>query len=321
MGMPERIFNMELRVAGEAGLRGYPIAYTSAYRCLDASIGGVSCIIIEPDGDVKPLQVSKMAGRIEAGEGRPCLLFSPRITAYQRRSLSEHGVAWMSAEDTFHIPFLAASCRPFRPRVGDGQPISTGAQQIAVRAIDGSWDGLTSTQIAGIMGKSLSSVSGYLAELHAIEPDIVGSRGRTRFVVSPCDAPGKRGLLDRLEPVLSTPVKKRFFLQLGPEGMRLFRALPLSGMSGLSKRTMLADRPWETRAISASDKAALERLLSCSERVSRNDSPEALLEVWNYAPDEGDEVSLYLDVRDLAESENDERLDMAVEDLKEAMFE
>ena len=40
MTFPERIFNMKVRVAGDADLRGYPIAYTSAYRGLDASIGG-----------------------------------------------------------------------------------------------------------------------------------------------------------------------------------------------------------------------------------------------------------------------------------------
>ena len=90
---PERIFNMKVRVAGDADLRGYPIAYTSAYHCLDASIGGAPCIVVEPNGDVKPLQASKMAERIEAGEGRPCVLFSPKITAYQRRGLSERGVA------------------------------------------------------------------------------------------------------------------------------------------------------------------------------------------------------------------------------------
>ncbi|MBQ9001603.1 MAG: hypothetical protein IJ087_07105 [Eggerthellaceae bacterium] len=137
MGMPGKVFNMDVRVSGEAGLHGYPLAYTSAYSCLDASIGGSPCIIVEPKGEVKPLQVGKMTERIEAGEGKPCLLFSPKITAYQRRALSERGVAWMSSEDTFHIPFLAASCRPSRRRIGDGQALSAGAQQIAVNVIDG----------------------------------------------------------------------------------------------------------------------------------------------------------------------------------------
>ena len=320
MGMPERIFNMEVRVSGEADLHGYPLAYTSAYSCLDASIGGSPCIIVEPKGEVKPLQVGKMAGRIEAGEGKPCLLFSPKVTAYQRRALSERGVAWMSSEDTFHIPFLAASCRPSRRRLGDGQALSAGAQQVAANVIGGSWDGLSTTQIAGIMGKSLSSVSGYLAELGSIAPEVVGSRGRTRFVVSPSGAQGKRDLFDRLEPHLSSPVRRRVFLAPGREGADLFGSLPLSGASALSERTMLADEPWVTRAIAASDKPGIDRLLSCSEVVTRSDSPSALLEVWDYAPREDDAVSLYLDVRELAESEGDERLDMAVEGLKEAMF-
>ncbi len=195
-----------------------------------------------------------------------------------------------------------------------------GAQRIAVHIIDGSWNGVTSTQLAELMGKSLSSVSGYLAELSSVDPSLVGSRGRTRFLVSPQGALARKELLEKLEVLLSSPVRKRLFLVLNDTGCSIFKGFVLSGVSALSKRTMLADDPWETRAVAASDKEIVERLLSEAEQVTRYDSPDALLELWGYEPREDDAVSLYLDVKSLAAAEHDDRLDAAVEDLKEAMF-
>ena len=320
MSLPEKIFSMGVAVEGPARLVGYPNAYTSAYRCTKANIGGTACIAIEPKGDVRPLQVSKMFAAIAADEGVPCLLVCPKLSAYQRRSLSERGVAWVCDEGTFHIPFLAAACNAAGLKARTAGSLSAGAQQIAVRALDGSWDGMTSTDVAGMVGKSLSSVSSYFAQIAAVAPALIGSRGRTRFVASPKTPEERLAALERMESFMATPVKERVFIATSQEGKALLAALPLSGMSALSERTAIADDPWQTRAISAADKEKLASVLEGSERVGRNDSPDAMLEVWSYAPSEDDLVSLYLDVNDYAQAEHDERVQEAANELKEAMF-
>lgn len=318
--MPDSIFNMEVHIVGATRLSGYPIAFTSAYHFCDAFIGDVPCIIAEATGDVRPLQVSKMVERIQAGENRPCLFVSPRLSAYQRRCLSERGVAWLAGPDIFHIPFLAASCSPLRHQATQESSLSFGAQQIAIHILDASWDGLTTTQIAETMNKSLASVSSYIAELYAIEPSVVGRRGRTRYLIAPSDPSRRHALFERLERHFVSPTKRRLFLMLDDAGMGIFRSLTLSGISALSRRTMLADDPWETRAVAANDKDTIGRLIACAELVTRHDEPDVLLEIWQYEPSENDTVSLYLSLREYAESQHDERLDAAIEELKGQML-
>lgn len=318
--LPEKLFNMDVVVKGEFSPRGYPLFFSS-YRLNRASIGNVECVVVEPKAEVRPLQIDKVCARIEKKEGVFCVFFAPKLTAYQRKSLSGRGVAWMASEDTFHIPFLGASCMPRRRGELAPKKLSAGAQALAVRIVDGGLGAMTTTQIAEAMGKSLSSISAYFAEIASVAPEAIGSRGRTRFVAPPGSAEARNGLFAKLEPFLSTPVKRRFFLVLDDGSKHEFENLPVSGVTALSRVTMLADDPWETRAVAASERDVIARMLEDCEVVAEGDSPDALLEVWKYEPSERDRVSLYLDVRALAESEGDDRLADAADELRRRFLE
>lgn len=322
--LPQKIFNMPVLVEGPADLTGFPSLYTHAYNCLKASIGDTGCIIVEPSGDIKLAQTRKMIERIQEEGTLPCLLASPHLSAFQRQSLSEHGVAWIKSADTFHIPFLAAASAADKKRSKLAAPLSLGAQRIAVRIIDGSWHGMTSTELAERLGKSLSSVSNYLAEIATIDETLIGSHGRTRFLRAPQTTESRIGCLNKLEPYLSSPVKKRLFLVADKNGLGKLSRMPLSGVSALSMHTMLADDPWETRAVSTSDKAAYGEVLQHSKQVTRYDGPNALLEVWRYEPRNGsesiDEVSLYLALKEYAQDEHDDRLDDAITQYRERIL-
>lgn len=320
MNLPKHIFGLDAAVQRTAELRGYPNVYTTAYRCSTAAIGGVQCIVVEPRGEVKPLQIEKMFAALSSGEGLPCLLVCAKLSARQRRSLSERGIAWLAGEETFHIPFLAASCAPSRPGARGAETLSAGAQQVAIRAIDGSWDGMTTTEVAKAMNKSLTSASSYFAEVSAVEPSLIGARGRTRFIASPKTASDKESVFDRFGPHLASPVKRRLYLVCGTKAQAQISRLPRSGVTALSSHTMLAEDPWETRAIAATNKESLASLLEDAEQVGIYDTPDVLLEVWSYEPEESDLISLYLDMRDYASAQHDERLEAAATELKEMMF-
>lgn len=317
MEAPKKIFNMPVKVEGAVALNKYPLFFSKSYRCRRASIGDAPCILVEPLAEVKPLQVSKMFERLSAGEGVPCLLVSPNLSAYKRGSLSERGVAWVMNEEAFRIPFLAASLNVTSPIKNTSSHFSAGAQQIVVHALDGSWDAMTTSEVSKRMGKSLPSVSTYFSEIAAAEPSLISSKGRSRFVVSPKE---KQSAFDGLEPRLNSPVKRRLYLVCNDDAIKTCKDLPLSGVSALSARSMLADDPWETRAIAASDKERLSALLQNAEQVDKFDSPNVLLEVWAYPPDKDDLVSLYLSLREYANKEHDDRLDEAVAQLREEML-
>ena len=321
MDVPSKIFGMPVTVEGKVRLKGYPNAYISAYSCSNASIGKTPCLIFEPKSAVKPLQVEKMFQAVSTGEEKPCILVTPLLTAYQRSSLSERGIAWLKSERTFHIPFLAASCDEPRDDRRPSSTFSAGAQLVALRAIDGSWDRMTSTEVAKRMGKSLSSVSAYFAQVAAVEPSLIASKGRTRYIVSPVSATEKRAAFERLEARMSSPVKRRELIVCNEDTKATLSKLPVSGVSALSKHTMIAPDAWSTKATAARDKKTLAAVSNLPRLDSRDEGvPDAELEIWAYKPEESDLLSLYLDTKALAAEEDDERLAQAAQDLKEKIF-
>jgi hypothetical protein len=320
MKLPNSIFGMTVAVSGSASLKGYPNMYTTAFRWTNITIGDAACLVAEPKALIKPLQIGKMFQSVSSGEGLPCLLVCERLTAYQRTALSDRAVAWLTNEETFHIPFLAASCRPMRATLRKAGNLSAAAQQIALRAIDGSWDGLTSTDVAKKINKSLSSVSSYFAEISAVSPLLIGSRGRTRFICSPATQKDRQSAFAQLEPQLSSPAKQRYFLVCDSAATSLCEKLPKAGISALSEYTMISDDSWSTRAIEAADKEMLKQILDHSYQVAEYDDPDMLLEVWSYRPEERDLLSLCLDVKSIAEYENDDRIEQALSELKGMVF-
>lgn len=320
MEIPKKIFDMPVKLGGAVVLNKYPLYFSRSYRCQKASIGNAPCILVEPLAEVKPLQVSKMFEKLSASEGVPCLLMSPSLSAYKRSALSERGVAWVMSEGSFHIPFLAASLNTPRSARGSSDSLSAGAQQIVAHALNGSWDAMTTSEVSAKTGKSLPSVSNYFSEIADAEPSLIGNKGRSRLIVSPKETSERRSAFERLEPRLHSPVKRRHYLVCNEVAQKMCHDLPLSGVSALSARSMLADDPWETRAIAASDKERLSALLKSTEQVDKYDSPNILLEVWSYPPAGDDLVSLYLSLREYASKEHDDRLDEAVAELRGEML-
>lgn len=324
MELPEKLFNMPIHIKQERKLSGYPPLYSGAYEFYNAIINATPCIIVFPKDSVKPLQISKMFASIQAKEKRWCVLASDRLTAYQRTKLSEYNVAWIASSDTFHVPFLAAASCGFDPVSEKPGMLSANAQFIATHIVAGDWAGITTSELAKLLGKSLSSASNYLAEISAIDASLVSSRGRARFITIPEKIQSRRDAFGTLKPYLKSPVRERRYLILDKEGRKIVDALPHAGITALSEHTVLADDPWTTHAICFKDKAALAQIETHSKRVSRNDEPDALLEIWSYDPcgNNGriNAISLYLSLEDSAHDANDERLEEALDQLREEML-
>ena len=314
--LPGDIFGMPVRAGSEFGFDGYPLLYGAGYAAREVAIGRMRCIAVEPKGGVRPSQCEKLACEVETREGKPCLLVVPRATAYQRRSLSGRGVAWLSSDNTFHIPFLATSSLASELRPAPKGALSPRAQQVAARVIDGSWLGLTTSEVAAELGVSLSSAVNYLKEIEAAVPGAVKSRGRTRFLSDAGLNAAQR--YEAFRPRLPSPVVGRAYLKARGATVKAPQ-LPVSGVTALARVTMIADDPWETRAARVGDKGAAAAIAEGFEEVTRDDEPDLLLERWAYDPGPGAVVRgvpLLLDLESLAAAEGDERLDSALAELK-----
>lgn len=314
------IFGDEIVAEERLSLDCYPMFYSLSYEVRYALVRDVRCVVIIPKSAIKLEQLLKVMRSIEKNENLPSIVISENLTVFQYRELSVAGASWYKSEDIFSIPFLAASSYRI-PQSRAAAPLSTGAQRLAVRILEGAWDGRTASQIAAITGKSLSSVSNYFREIEAVCSDLIGTSGRTRFVNSGHLSKGH--LLDLFITNLSSPCVRRTYYRMpnGTDAPHL--DLPVSGVTALSRLTMIADDGCITYASYApigQIPVRVEKLLPEGIEVSELDAPDISIEWWSYEPwnIDGlvDLVSLYLDTSELAKQSFDERLGAAADELR-----
>ncbi|MBR3159320.1 MAG: hypothetical protein IKF14_09490 [Atopobiaceae bacterium] len=317
--LPDTIFGMPLAIGEDYDFMGLPLLYRGAYEGRLSKIGETPCVVITPKGQLKPLQVEKLCHAIYEKEALPCLVHAEGATAYQRNAMTERNIAWLSAEHTFSIPFIAASCDARELHRRAARALTPNAQRVAVGAIEGSLMGMTTTAVAHALGVSLSSAGNYFSECEAACPGLVGSRGRARFLQMP-DGMNKRTLYSVLRPYFSSPVEARVFLKLSDSDFKVLGTLPLSGMSALSQRTDIADDPWRTYALCESK---VSDVFPNSLVVGEHDQPDVLVELWSYRSGRGkgavDGISLLIDLEELGDG-GDERLAEAINTLRKEVL-
>ena len=317
--LPNSIFGIPLVVVEPFDFANMPLLYRSSYEGMLARIGDTKCVIATPRGQLKPLQAEKLCRTIYEETTLPCLIHAEGATAYQRRSMTERGIAWLSAEHTFSIPFLAASSERRELRAKGPKLLSANAQRIAVRVIDGSLEGMTTTKAAKALGVSLSSAANYYAELAAACPGLVGSRGRSRFLQMP-DGMSRSGLYGALRPHMVNPARESTYLKVAESDTAVLDSLPLSGISALALQSEIADDPWQTRALFGT---RIAEAFPNSTVVGEHDQPDVLVELWRYPSGQGsdavDSVSLLLELEE-RDNEDDERLEQAISALRMEVF-
>lgn len=314
------VFGMRLKRGSSYNAKHLPPALVSGVRLHEGNLGGVPCIAADVETTVRPARFVKLAEMVQGASHRPVLFVCESISAVKRVDLTERGLAWVQDSEVFSIPFVAASCRRrmLRP---DPKMLSNASSAIAVRAISGEWIGKTSSEIASLLGKSISSVGNYFRELDAVCPGIIGRRGRTRFLDSAGKTPEE--LYEAFLPTMARAVVDRRWYRCGSmEGVSAL-GLPASCISALSFESMLSDNEWTTLAVGPSRKNQLDCLESMCTRVEESDSPDLLIEVWSrdpmvengrvYGPD------LLLDCMEI-QAEDDERIEGAIEDYRERIL-
>lgn len=298
-------------------LSQYPRFYEDMFDAVDARIGTVSCVLLETKGDVSLRPLMKAVSQIQEDEGVPCVVVSPVLSTYQRRALSQEGVAWLLSLDVFHVPFLGMACTRKTPsRRSSALPPQ--AFRLLAQYLEGAYDGKSTQEVSRLLGKSLSSVTGYFAMLDDLFPGIVGAKGRMRFLEPSFRSEVCRAITDTSQQPFSAKLPRKHYYRTGkrPEDF-LARGFKKAGVTALAQATMLADDPWTTLAIGR--KAFEEsRLLEGAVEIAEGDDPNLLVEVWPYEFDDREEdtvlpLEIWLSLRDAAE--DDERVAEALGDM------
>jgi hypothetical protein len=126
-----------------------------------------------------------------------------------------------------------------------------------------------------------------------------------------------RDLWQKAEPLLTTPVKRTFWVRWGQPRPRAV----IAGVTALSRATMLTDEQFPTYAMRDREVAnALSKggILDCEAR----EEAEARMESWKYDPfllaenETADRCSLYLSLRNNADDRIQKEVQFLIEGLK-----
>jgi hypothetical protein len=305
----DRILNQPVEMIGKIDLSGYPRFYSTDYDISHIRIGSVDCILIKTEGVIKLPAIIKMVQFLESKNSMPCIISTSKLTDYQKKRLSELGIAYIISPNNLYIPFLGISILQSKNRTEPITSLSPQAQYLALHIIDGSWVGLNATAVARTMKKSLPSISNYFKEIEATVPQVIDRCGTRKVLVN--DGVLSRGELFRLfEPYLTTPVKDSFYAKFkGRQRSLIDHGYLYAGISALSKTTMLVDSPWKTYATSEYERSDSGEFASGLTVVTVDDDPDILLQIWKYPPQDSgddtvDDISLYLSLKDSPQLED-----------------
>jgi hypothetical protein len=288
---------------GKINLSGYPRFYGTDYDISHIRIGSVDCTLLKVDVGINLPTVTKMVPILESKEGVPCMIQAPKLSDYQKKRLSDLDIAFFISPNNYYIPFLGALNRQLKNRPERMTGLSAQAQRLALHIIDGSWIGLSSTDVAYKMKKSLPSVSNYFREIEAAVPQTIEKQGTKKVLVNNDDL-SKGELFGLFEPSLLTPVKDLVYAKFnGAPKSLIGQGCLFAGLSALSMKTMLVDDRWKTYAISKYERSCLDRYEKDLIMVTESDDPDVLIQIWGYPPenkgdDAVDDVSLYLSLKE-----------------------
>lgn len=315
--MDVEVFGRKMRLGEQVELSSYPLFYQHHYRVFNASLFGVQFLLVSPVDKVVPAQLCKVVENIEREEGLRCLVSSREMTPVQRRMLTSRGVAWYLSDKTFWIPFLASSsdAADYLPRPKRLSPM---AQRVCLHIIDRSWNGITTTEVAEKLHRTVASAGNYIGEIERAVPGLFKTHGRARYIH--VGDMSSREVYAQLASFLETPVKIRHYLRVSNDVSATLLGYPISGITALSELTDITDDPWKTYAVPPGTRIESLFAEGEAELVEECDSPDVLVESWSYDPEASEgivnKVGLLLCCRDLAARGGDERLEFAVTELE-----
>jgi hypothetical protein len=268
-----------------------------------------------------PSALRERLEKLKAAAGRPVVYVAGALASYERKRLIEQKVPFIVPGNQLYLPDLGIDLREYfrQPSKEAVNAFSPATQALLLRALLS-----TSTQtewnpaaMASEVGYTAMTVSRVVNELTSAGAARLDQRGRVRWLLmdrTPAET------WELIRPRLRTPIKRQFWVNTSTTFDR--KDAPFAGLSALAYYTQLADPATPVYAVGA------EWLRSPGLKTVK-EIPEAVpggcqLQVWSYAPILGgsgknhdkiavDPLSLSLSFQ----GNTDERIDIALEELKE----
>lgn len=243
-------------------------------------------IVQKERGKYSPLQLSKIAHRIENTTQFNAVFYFENMATYERDRMVDKGVYFVVGDKFAFVPTLIANRRLSKTEMPTQLLPSTQyllLLHLQVRSIDG----LTLKEIEKFAPYQYATLAKSIQQLTALglaEFSLDGTRSKKPHVTT-----NKRELWEKALPYLTNPIKESGYIaQPVSKGI-------IGGIDALSHYSILVGENIPTRVFTQNEFKESGEILSRYEDVQR-------VEIWKYPPlsDGGyvDRLSLYLSLRD-----------------------
>jgi hypothetical protein len=265
---------------------------------------------------ILPANIRDQIATLERIAEIPVVYVTAALASYERKRLVQQKVPFIVPGNQLYLPDLAIDLREyFRQRAASSTTgFSPSTQAMLITALlRAPWKSVWQPgHAATTLGYTSMTVSRAVKELTEAAIGEIRREPRARSLHFAC---GPAEVWEKAKPFLRSPVR-RVVRSLPAATLRPSEA-PIAGLSALAEQTNLAEPQWPVRAITS------RRWLSAT-RAGMQALPEHVSgavewQVWTYDPGLGtfrkivDPLSLTLSLQ----SESDERVQLALEELKE----
>lgn len=285
-----------------------------SYTYYLVNILGVDFIAVQPLENYTILQIQKHLHTIEEKTGYRAVYIAEVITSYKRKKLITSLIPFISLEGQLFLPFLGMYLEEKRKKNEEKRFVKrfTPAMQfIYLMILYSHKASVTQEEICKASGLSAMTVSRALeafVDIGLLTYKIVGKTGRKK--IYRCE--DKKRYFETGRDYLTNPVKRSFYIQEIPEGMKLYT----SGLSAVSDKTMLGEPEHLIVAASPEQESELLKYKIPQEIGIEESYPEVQVMKYNV---EALAKDGYVDVVTIIWSliEKDDRIELAIDELME----
>lgn len=285
-------------------LKNIPTAYRGLYDFEELEIYRQPFLLITvKDKSLGPKDFKKHSKRLKESIAYPQVWFLKELHPHKVRRMIENELNFIIEHKQVHLPSVNTSIKAEPEKVKRPVKLISLSINLIIREIlIGDLSGKSKVEIAKIFNTSKMTVG------RAIEPLLMADLCEERKVgvAKPINFKSRNDLWKFLKEKIKTPVKEDIYLKRTPSGM------PYSGITALSKQSMLAEDPIPTFAVEKKEFYKKNKNI----HLVLEDDAQAKIELWDrppILPQDGciNVIDIYLILKD----SSDERVQIELENL------
>ena len=292
----------------------YFLSHQYAFYSLVIGKTSFTAVFLREEDKFKPAQFIKHMRQISSIDVAEICVVTQSLPTYVRKRLIEKGIAFVIPKVQMYLPALGMDLRARQGRSPtlSVERFSPATQVVLIYWLLGRIKGaMTPLELSKQLGYSNMTMSRTLDELEGSKIAQVERIGRERLVTFQRDC---KTIWQEALPKLRNPVSRT--IRIATKNLDKWDLLP-AGLTALSNHSMLSETAYPEYSLSRDTWKIMEK--TGVEEIPVEEPGTCLLQVWCYDPKilkvDGhvDPFSLFLSLKD----ENDERIEMALEEMIE----